>query len=213
MSTLTQRFLTELDSEWSHLPAPERQSLQERIAARLEALTLAERELGASEAEAQQRAVRAVGQECTLQPQTPIRLSPVWQVTLIWIALASFIPTLLRLFQTPQIVPFQGRMAVVQSNWLLPALLGVVGATLCAALWHPRAARRGVLNALGISAGLTFLGTLSTFLAPIPNGLSEAIKYAMVQSNVTFLVAEIGLTLGTLALFQKLRAKKLSKTL
>ena len=212
MSTLTQRFLTELDSEWNHLPAPERQSLQERTAARLEALTLAERELGASEAEAQQRAVRAVGQECALQPQTPIRLSPVWQVTLIWIALASFVPTLLRIFLPVKSVSFQGGMAL-QSNWLVPALVGAVGATLCAVLWHPRAARRGILNALGISAGLTLLGTLFTLLAHTPNGLSEAIKYAMVQGNVTFLVAEIGLSLGTLALVQKLRGKKLSKTL
>ncbi|MBB6049108.1 hypothetical protein [Armatimonas rosea] len=212
MSTLTQRFLTELDSEWSHLPMPERQSLRERIASRLEALTLAERELGASEAEAQQRAVRAVGQECTLQPQTPIRLAPVWQVTLIWIALVSFVPTLLRVFLPMKSISFQGSMAL-QSNWLVPALVGVVGATLCAALWHPRAARRGILNALVISTGLTLLGTLFMLVAPTPNGISEAIKYAVVQSNVTFLVAEIGLSLGTLALVQKLRGKKLSKAL
>ncbi|WP_309707146.1 hypothetical protein [Armatimonas sp.] len=210
MSTLTQRFLTELHSEWSHLPTTERQSLQERMATRLEALTLAERELGASEAEAQQRAVRAVGQECTLQPQTPIRLAPVWQVTLIWIALVSFIPTLLRVFLPVKSIIFQGGTAL-QSNWLVPALLGVVGATICAALWHPHAARRGVLNALGISAGLILLGTLLTLLAPRSSGLSEAIQQSMVRGNITFLLAEIVLTLGTLFALPHLRRKKLLK--
>jgi hypothetical protein len=89
MSNLVERFLRAVDKECSHLPAPERQQRHEQIAARLEVLTATEQKLGASEAEAQRRAVRAVGQEYALLPQVPVRLSPVLQVVLVYVVCST----------------------------------------------------------------------------------------------------------------------------
>lgn len=209
MSNLVERFLRAVDKECSHLPAPERQQRHEQIAARLEVLTATEQKLGASEAEAQRRAVRAVGQEYALLPQVPVRLSPVWQVVLVYIAVEALLTSFLRLL-IPQ-----------KALWISPGLvvisvLSATVATLCAALWHPRAALRGVVYWLGFKIGFALLWmTLFYFVTLVlqHRAVPSNILSHLFRSNLSLLILQPAATLITLFLFLKIWAKKRPKSL
>jgi hypothetical protein len=207
--SLVERFLREVDKECSHLPAPERQQRHDQVAARLGALTATEQKLGASEDEAQRRAVRAVGQEYAFFPQVPVRLSPVWQVVLVYIAVEALLTSFLRLF-----IPRE-------ALWISPELVAVsilsaTAATLCAALWHPRAALRGVLYWLGFKISfLIFWMVLFYFVTFVlqHRAVPSNILSQTLRSNFSLLILQPVATLSTLFLFLKLRAKKLPKSL
>lgn len=209
MSTLIQRFLTELEGEWGHLPDSERQSLKERIMARLEALIAVERELGASDEEAQRRAVRAVGEEGVLRPPTQIWLSPGWQVALVWTALGGLISSgvfLLNPFinQLNAFVP----LVYVRSGIVTPLTAALT--TWLAFRWHPRGARRGVLYGLGIWLirwSLQLVLAYYSYRSPTPDSFRQEQLGSLLLHEGVYAVA----TLGTLWTLQKLRAKKTSK--
>ena len=209
MSTLVERFLREVDKEYSHLPTLQRQQRHEQVATRLEALIATEQKLGASEAEAQHRAVRAVGQEFALLPQVPVRLSPVWQVVLVYIAVEALFTSFLRLLLPKDALLISPGLSIV------PVLSAIVAA-LCAALWHPRAVLRGVLYWLGFKIGFAILWIVLFYFVTLvlqhqavpSNFLSQVFR-----SNLSVLILQPVATLMTLFLFLKLRAKKLPKSL
>ncbi|WP_309707144.1 hypothetical protein [Armatimonas sp.] len=211
MSTLTQRFLTELDGEWSHLPNAERQSLRAQIVARLEALIAVEQLLGASEEEAQRRAVRAVGEEGVLRPPTRIRLVPHWQVALVWTAVGGLLSEVIALFH-PLINSLNAFVPLiyVYSGLVIP--LTAILTTWLAFRWHPRGAVRGVLYGLGIGlirSSFQYVTVYYAFRAPMPaSDRHEVLRDFLIRD-----VAHLVVTLGTLWALQKLRAKKLPKAL
>lgn len=209
MSTLVERFLREVDKECSHLPAPLRQQRHEQVAARLEALMATEQKLGASEAEAQRRAVRAVGQEYALLPQVPVRLSPAWQVVLVYIAVEALLTSFLRLF-----IPREALW--ISPGLIVVSVLSATVATLCAALWHPRAVLRGVLYWLGFKISFLILWMILFYFVTLVlqhRAVPSNILSQVFRSNLSVLILQPSATLMTLFLFVKLRAKKLPKSL
>lgn len=208
MSRLTQRFLSELDAEWSHLPPAERESAKLQVAARLEVLVQAEAELGADVLEAQRRAVRAVGQECTLQPQTAVRLSPVCQVTLIWIAVKVVTEEVLRNLTTrPFPMSSSGGLVLIYLGGVGSGLIAALIATLVARLWHPRAALRGILYGLGI---LACFGMVSFFMVYFSDFKSFPPFYSrelLLRINLLQVLAMSLMTLATLLLAPKMTRK------
>jgi hypothetical protein len=194
MSSLTQRFLSALDTEWSYLSVAERESEKQRVAQRLDDLVRAEQELGADEYEAQRRAVRAVGQECQLRPQTSVRLAPVWQVALIWVAVRAVAYALLGLiFRMEELT--QGVMV----SWLGLGIVPAVLATIVARLWHPRAALRGILYGLGTQIVFFLINAVQlrfvTLPIQLPAGLSADLLF---RYSLISLVGMVLVTLGTL---------------
>jgi hypothetical protein len=211
MSARVQRFLTELEGEWGHLPESERQSLRAQILTRLESLITVEQSLGASDDEAQRRAVRTVGEEGVLRPPTQIRLAPHWQVALVWTAVGGLIATAVSLFnplinQLNAFVP----LIYVRSGLVLP--LSAALTTWLAFRWHPRGAVRGVLFGLGIWALHASLQYVTTSLAEwssFPASFRQEQLNSFLTKNAAYLLA----TLTTLGALQKSRAKKLPKAL
>jgi hypothetical protein len=207
MSTLTQRFLTELDTEWHDKPLAERQSLREQLAARLDQLTQAERELGASEQEAQRRAVRTIGSECALDAAHAIRLSPLWQIVLIFTAVSQL------LWQIPITLASIQHLSPTQPLYWVIVFVETVIAALAAVAWHPRAAVRGILLAktLQFVLGTLSLATLLHFQPQL--SAEHSISGAKVILHFGCLCATGAVAVATVFAFQKLRTKKLPKTL
>ncbi|WP_395143107.1 hypothetical protein [Armatimonas sp.] len=211
MSTLTQRFLTELDGEWGHLPDSEQQSLKEQIMVRLETLVAIERELGASDEEAQRRAVRAVGEEGILRPPTRIRLSPHWQVALVWTALGGLVSEGV-FFLNPFINQLNAFVPLIYVRSGLVTPLTAALTTWLAFRWHPRGARRGVLYGLGIWLirwSLQLVLAYYVYRSPTPESFRQEQLGSLLIHEAAYAVA----TLGTLWALQKMRRKKLPKSL
>jgi len=203
MSSLTQRFLSALDTEWSYLPVAERESEKQRVAQRLDELVRAEQELGAEDYEAQRRAVRAVGQECQLRPQTSVRLAPVWQVALIWVAVRSVAYTLLGF-----VLPLQTVAPGVMVSWTGLGMVAAVLATVVARLWHPRAALRGVLYGLGTQVVFSLITAVQLRLTPLPANLPVGLgSDALLRVSLISLVGMVLATLATLLAPQRRRKR------
>lgn len=206
MSSLTQRFLSALDTEWSYLPVAERESEKQRVAQRLDELVRAEQELGAEEYEAQRRAVRAVGQECQLRPQTSVRLAPVWQVALIWVAVRSVAYTLLGF-----IIPMQVIAPGVMMSWTGLGMVAAALATLVARLWHPRAALRGILYGLGAQAVFSLIAIVQVRFASLPTQLPAGLgSEALLRYGLISLLGMVLATLGALLLVPKVPWRKIA---
>lgn len=206
MSTLTQRFLAEVESEWGYLPEAERQSLKAQLVERLETLVTVERALGATDAEAQRRAVRAVGEEGVLRPPTRIRLSPHWQVALAWIALGGLISSGVFLLN-PLLNRLNAFVPLIYVHSVLVLPLSAAFTTWLAFRWHPRGAVRGVFYGLGIwlvHATLQYV-TVTTTGANWPSELRQEQLHNLLLHDGTHTLA----TLVTLWALQKNRMKKL----
>jgi hypothetical protein len=144
-ATLTQRFLNELDTNSSTERA--------RIAAQLEEFTQAERELGASEAEAQRRAVQKVGSTLATKLAPSVALAPLWQVTLLWIAVELLVFPLL--FAILPSWPLAQEGSLVRStipSWVTWGIgaMATATATCAAAAWNRRLALRASLQGLAL---------------------------------------------------------------
>jgi hypothetical protein len=159
MSTLTQRFLNELDTNTTSMTD------RETIAKQLEALTIAERELGATEYEAQRAAVQTVGKTLIPKPASVMRLPMIWQTAGIW-AMVSYL--LHYVYRSIIVMTIGHKLNAPTPMFEIPSIIELclnfaitVAATCAAIAWDCKVGLKGALLCIKISIGFAILSTLS----------------------------------------------------
>ena len=133
-----------------------------------------------------------------------MRLAPVWQVALIWVAVRSVAYTLLGL-----ITPMQTIAPGVMVSWMGLGIVAAALATLVARLWHPRAALRGILYGLGAQVVFSLITAVQLRLAPVPTQLPVGLSSDMLlRYGLISLVGMVLATLATLLLVPQRRRKR-----
>jgi hypothetical protein len=193
MSTLTQRFLNEVDT--NSVSKAER----EKIAEQLEALTIAERELGATEYEAERAAVQTMGKTLITKSAPVMRLPAIWQTAGIWSA-ASYLLHIFYIagagFMNCRISnTFAMQVTVSPIIDLLFKFFITVTATFTAIAWDHKMGFKGAL--LGIVFGIlcilvNVIIALSFQKDPIPSNLIPLVHQAVLRYILGVLVSLLG---------------------
>jgi hypothetical protein len=188
MSTLTQRFLNEVETN----SATERA----KIVAQLEALATAEKELGATAHEAERAAVQTLGKTLTPKPEAVMRLPLILQTAGIW----SMTSYLLHYIYSAIFIFVVGRQQTLNpQNFnilsvynIIPICLNfliAIAATRSAIAWDKKMGFKGALLALGGMSMLTFVTLMSMTIVqnlqhPMPNDVIQKIPQMLLNNII-----------------------------
>jgi hypothetical protein len=195
MSTLTQRFLNELDTNTISMTE------REKIAKQLEALTIAERELGATEYEAQRAAVQTVGKTLIPKPAPIMRLPMILQTAGIWAAtsyLLNYVYTTVVMIANghQSSITFSVLISFNVISWCFNFFIAIV-ATCAAIAWDRKVGFKGALWSTGVSTLISIIGITGIVLMqnaqhPMPSNMIQMIPRMMLQNTIGVTLSLLG---------------------